>query len=138
MYDLAISEHGDLIVAGNRDLAGVSGIDLINQRIVIRLTIHRGTWFFDVDGTLGSFLYRVLGQAPGSALEIDSYVREALRQMTEIAVEEVVTEYDEDTKALAIQVFYSQTPEIGESEVSVAGGDIQTTTVTIPYVMGES
>jgi hypothetical protein len=136
MYDLAISEHGDLIVAGNRDLAGVSGIDLIDQRIVIRLKIHRGTWIFDAEGTLGSFLYRVLGQAPQSALEIDSYVREALRQMTEISIEEVVTEYDEDLKSLTVQVLYSQNPEVGESDIDLPSA-IQSTTVTIPYVMGE-
>ena len=135
-YDMAISEHGDLILAGSRDLAGVSGIDLINQRIVVRLTIHRGTWFFDTDGTLGSFLYRILGQAPQSALEVDSYVREALRQMTEISIEEVVTEYREDLKSLVVQVLYSQTPEIGESDINLPSA-IQSTTVTIPYVMGE-
>lgn len=135
-YDLAISEHGDLIVAGNRDLAGVSGVDLLDQRIVVRLTIHRGTWFFDTDGTLGSFLYRVLGQAPQSALEIDSYVREALRPMTEISIEEVVTEYREDLKSLIVQVLYSQTPEVGEADINLPSS-IQSTTVTIPYVMGE-
>jgi hypothetical protein len=44
-YDLAISEHGDLILAGNRDLGGVSGVDLLNQRIQTRLRLHRGSWF---------------------------------------------------------------------------------------------
>src|SRR4029077_17204816 len=135
-YDLAISEHGDLIMAGSRDLAGVSGIDLINQRIVVRLTIHRGTWFFDADGTLGSFLYRVLGQSPQSALEIDSYVREALRPMTEISIEEVITEYREELKSLVVQVQYSQNPEVGEADVNLPNAT-QSTTVTIPYVIGE-
>jgi hypothetical protein len=134
-YDLAISEHGDLILAGNRDLAGVSGTDLINQRIVIRLTIQRGAWIFDTNGTLGSFLFRLLGQSPQSALETDSYVREALRGMTDISVEDVTVEYREDLKALAIQVQYSQTAD-SDTDIFLPGGT-QSATVTVPYVMEE-
>ena len=56
-FDLAISEHGDLVMSGSRDLAGISGSDQTGQRVQIRLRLHRGTWFYDEDGTLGSLLY---------------------------------------------------------------------------------
>jgi hypothetical protein len=86
---------------------------------------------------LGSFLFRVLGQDPNSALEIDTYVREALRAIPEIAVEEVQSVYNEDTKSLMITVAYSQTPQGEEADINLPGGDIQAATVTIPFVMGE-
>ena len=133
MYDLAISEHGDLILSGNRDLAGVSGTDLIDQRIKLRLTIHRGVWFFDADGTLGSNLFRVLGAAPQSALEVEAHVREALRPMPEISIEDIVTEYDEDAKSLIVKVTYAQTPELDEAEIQLSAGAFQATTVVIPF-----
>lgn len=137
MYDLALSDHGDLILAGSRDLAGTSGTDLLDQRIVIRLRIHRDSWYFDRDGTLGSFLYRVLGRDPQSALEIDSYVREALRPMTEITVEEVQADWDEDQKSILVNVLYTQTPETEQQDINLPGGEIQATTVIVPFVMGE-
>lgn len=137
MFDLAISDHGDLIVAGNRDLEGISGTNLLDQRIVIRLKIQRGSWYYDTDGTIGSFLFRVLGSDPNAALEVDTYVREALRAMPEISVEEVQPVWNEDTKALTITVAYSQTLQGEEADINLPGGDIQAATVTIPFVMGE-
>jgi hypothetical protein len=137
MYDLAISDHGDLILAGSRDLEGASGTNLLDQRIVIRLRIHRGSWYYDTSETLGSFLYRILGTDPNAALEVDSYVREALRPMTEISVEEVQSRYDEDLKSLVITVGYTQTLQGEEADINLPGGDIQSTTVTVPFVTGE-
>lgn len=116
-YDLAISEHGDLILAGNRDLAGMTSVDLLNQRIKIRLKIHRGSWYYDTDGTLGSFLFQVVGKDPQSDLQIESYVREGLRAMQdEISLEEISHEYDPDTNSVVVHVLYtiqSQTEGVG-------------------------
>jgi hypothetical protein len=137
MYDLAISDHGDLILAGSRDLEGVSGTNLLDQRIVIRLRIPRGSWYYDTDETLGSFLFRVLGSDPNAALEIDTYVREALRAMPEISVEEVQAIYNEDAKSMVITVAYTQTLQGDEADIDLPGGDTQAATVTIPFVMGE-
>jgi hypothetical protein len=91
MFDLAIAGNGDLIMAGNSDLAGISGTDLLEQRMRLRLVLHRGTWAYDRDGTLGSSLYRLIGMAPDDAnAAVEPYVREALRPMSdEITVDQV-------------------------------------------------
>jgi len=136
MYDLVISDHGDLILAGSRDLEGVSGTDLLDQRIVIRLKIHRGSWYYDTSETLGSYLFRILGTDPNAALEVDTYVREALRPITEISVEEVQSVYDENLKSLVITVGYSQTLQGDEADINLPGGDIQSATVIVPFVVG--
>lgn len=96
-WDTAISEHGDLIFGANRDLAGISGIDLIEQRIKLRLKIHRGSWVYDTDGTLGSNLQRVIGMSPGDAHSaVGAFVREALRPMAdEISIDEVFHEHED-------------------------------------------
>src|SRR5262245_14831363 len=105
-YDLVVSEHGDLIMSSNRDLAGGSGADLIEQRIKIRLRMHRGSWFYDLNDTLGSMLYQIIGNHPESSLQVDSRVREALQPMDEISIEEINWRYDEDGKSLIILLTY--------------------------------
>jgi len=81
-WDFGISEHGDLIFTGHRDLAGKSGTDLLEQRMILRLKLHRGEWIFDDDETLGSNLYRLIGMSAADIHgAIEPYVREALRPM---------------------------------------------------------
>lgn len=135
-WDLAISEHGDLILAGNRDLSGVSGPNLTDQRISTRLIVHRGTWVYDEEGTFGSELYQAIGKPPDSALEIDALVRNALAPMSEVAIEEIFWEYDEDSKAVVIQVSY-QIIDSGMGYIDQSGGLTQKSTVTIPFTFGE-
>jgi len=132
-YDLVVSEHGDLIMSSNRDLAGVSGADLIEQRIKIRLRMHRGSWFYDLNDTLGSMLYQIIGNHPESSLQVDSRVREALQPMDEISIEEINWRYDEDGKSLIILLTYDIATE-GE-ELSTALGE-QETQITIPLMAG--
>ena len=91
-YDLAISDLGDLILAANRDLAGTTGSALLEQRIRMRLRLHRGAWKYDFTQTLGSQLYTLSGTPGERAAEYaDAYVREALINMQEITVVEVQT-----------------------------------------------
>jgi hypothetical protein len=91
MWDLAISEHGDLIFSANRDLAGISGTDLIDQRIGIRLRLQRASWIYDDDGSLGSNLHTLIGLSPADAqATANALVREALREMDdEISIAEI-------------------------------------------------
>lgn len=86
-FDLAISRAGDLIVTPNRDLSGISGTDLIEQRMKIRLRVEQGTWTYDETNSLGSQLHRLLGISPARAAAIaPAYVHEALRAMDDIEV----------------------------------------------------
>lgn len=97
-FDLALSEHGDLVFSGNRDLAGVSGVDLIEQRIKLRLKLRRGTWLYDENRTLGSQLFRLSGVSGSQAsTALAAYVQEALRPMSDEIVVNDVTHLIDDT-----------------------------------------
>lgn len=114
-YDLALSENGDLIFAANRDLQGVSGIALIEQRMRLRLRMMRGQWQFDPEGTLGSRLYTLPGKSPEEAsAQAQMYVREALREMDEIQVDGVTTSTTKD-RGLEVHVQYHLTSDDGST-----------------------
>jgi hypothetical protein len=124
-YDIAMSEHGDLVVSGSRDLAGISGTDLIEQRIRTRLRIRRGSWVYDTEGDLGSNLERVINQEPTQAeRSIQNYVREALEPMEEISVVGVTTDYTDLSLTLSVQ--YQLLDIEGEAE-----GEIQDFQITL-------
>jgi phage baseplate assembly protein W len=83
-FDLALSQYGDLIFAGNRDLEYVDGDQLVNQRIINRLRIKRGSWIFNRDSSLGSDLDTMLGKSFEHQLDnIPSLVSTALEPMNE-------------------------------------------------------
>jgi phage gp46-like protein len=143
-YDLALSGNGDLVIAGNRDLAGVSGTDLIDQRIRLRLRLRRGAWVYDDAKTLGSELFHLSGQ---KAIDLQTmataYVRDALRTMSdEITIENVIVrnapEDDVDTlrtfKEAEILVVYTLADD-SELEPDV-GGSPRETAVVVP-LLGE-
>jgi hypothetical protein len=81
-WDLAISDHGDLIFAPGKDLSYVDGVQLMNQRIINRLRIRRGSWIFNRDSSLGSDLDSVMGRPQEQQLEnIPHLIQEALTPM---------------------------------------------------------
>jgi len=136
-WDLAISDYGDLIMAGNRDLAGVSGENLTSQRITTRLLVHRGAWFYDTNGTFGSDLYQTLGRSPDEDLEIDARVRDALRDMDDIVIDDIGWTWDSDGKSLIVRVEYSDNPQEDQASLQMASGELNTaTTVIIPVITG--
>ena len=102
MYDLVISPVGDLVMAANSDLGGISGTALLEQRMRVRLMLHQGSWAYDTSGTLGSSLYTLAGQAPDKAgAAIEPFVRQALRPMeSEISVDEVWIAYQQSDGSL--------------------------------------
>jgi hypothetical protein len=112
MYDLALSENGDLIFAGNRDFQGVSGTPLIEQRIRTRMKIPRGSWVYDVNQRIGSRIHRALQQPPErAATEIPIYVREALDDMDDVAIGEVHIDAAGRTLNLVIDYSITTLPE---------------------------
>lgn len=124
-YDLALSEHGDLVIAGNRDLAGISGTDLIEQRMRLRLKIRRGSWLYDDEGDLGSNLEQVTNSEPERAEQsIQNYVQQALEPMEEISVVSITTDYTDLNLTLSVQ--YQLTDIEGEAE-----GEIQELEITL-------
>lgn len=111
-WDLAISEHGDFIFNANRDLAGVSGTDLIEQRMKIRMRLMRGSWTYDEAGTLGSNLRSLVGMAPDRAATVaPALVREALRPMDEIVVDDVRVDTTSRDITLVVSYHLLQLPD---------------------------
>jgi hypothetical protein len=110
MWDLAISQGGDLvftpgdlIFSPSADLSGISGTDLIEQRMVMRLKVQRGSWTYDADGSFGSQLYRLTSMTPDTAqAQAEAYVREALRDMDDIEINSVHVLMDSASLALII------------------------------------
>lgn len=123
-YDLVISEHGDLVFGSNRDLAGISGTDLIEQRIKLRLKIQRGSWTYDEDGDLGSRLNSISSMNPDQ-LEVmaKTYAIEALQDLDEISIVDVHT--DVSSQDITLVIFYNMNldhepePEIHELQAAV-------------------
>lgn len=128
MWDLALSSNGDLILSGANDLAGISGTDLIEQRIRLRLRLHRGEWEGDADDRLGSQLYRLAGMSPVKAQQVaPAYVRDALRDMSdEITIGDVRIAYD--TRSITLTVGYSVLSDLG----ATAEEDAQQIEIQIP------
>lgn len=135
-WDLAISDYGDLIMSGNRDLAGVSGDDLTSQRITTRLLVHRGSWFYDPEGTFGSDLYQALGKPTTQDVEIDSRVRDALREMEDVLIESVDWKYTDDEKSIVVRVEYTDNPQEEESSLQSEASELTSTVVTVPLAPG--
>lgn len=78
-WDLAVSTHGDLIFSGGRDWLFVDGDQLMNQRIINRLRIKRGSWMFNRDSTLGSDLGAIVSSPVEQQLDnIPHIISEAL------------------------------------------------------------
>jgi hypothetical protein len=133
-YDLALSGHGDLVVSGNRDLAGISGTDLIEQRIRLRLRVQRGSWIYDETQTLGSNLNNVIGMEPERAQSVaDNLVREALIRMTEITVSGVTLIYGD--KDVTTVVHYQITSE-GEGSEGSEEAEVHDLTITLQSAGG--
>lgn len=147
MYDLAISEYGDLIMGANHDLAGISGSDLIDQRIRMRLMIRRGSWVFDDDGTLGSNLFRVIGMSPADASSsVLPLVREALRGMEdEISITDIQIAYQnsdgvlslssEGARSIVIIVRYNIVVPPSELSGVSQGSEGREISITLPVIV---
>jgi len=131
-YDLAISDLGDLILTASRDLAGVSSTTLLEQRMKLRLRLHRGEWKYDYAGTLGSLLYTLSGlPAEHASTYVDAYVRESLLDMQEISIVAVQTEMtvEDITLIIVYQTVYTEADDSTTSDP-----DLQELTLTLPII----
>lgn len=120
-WDLKLSENGDLVFGPNRDLLGVSGHELTNQRVILRLRLPRGSFIFDKNKDLGSNLYNILRHSHGLTTEltpqVTAFVREALMPMDDIQVQEVHVEQipEGGYKSIKLQVDYIPVITSGET-----------------------
>lgn len=127
-FDLALSEHNDLIFAANRDLLGVGGVELVEQRVKLRIKMERGSWVYDTNQDLGSNVHRALGKVYDlAASEIPTWVRQALEPMEDIQVHEVqLRQPSGDSQLAEIVVSYAiltapgETTDVGDAESDVS------------------
>lgn len=130
-WDLALSmagdlvfSPGDLIFSPSADVQGISGVDLIEQRMVMRMKLHRGSWTYDADGSFGSQLYKLMGSNPKSgAAQASAYVREALREIPEIDIDDVSISFQGSSLVLIINYHVL--------EVSVSSDEVNEQTLEI-------
>lgn len=109
MYDIAVDHKtGDWVFAANADFQGVSGDQVVEQRILTRLRIIRGWELDPTNGALGSSLRNDLRLQRGRARrELPLAVREALTPMDDVRVQEVVvTDDEDDLGALRLRIEY--------------------------------
>lgn len=104
--DLEISNLGDLVFTGGRDLSIVRATDQLRQRIFMRLRMYRGS--YRAKPNLGSDLYQLtaMGNTGESRARAQSMVMQALREMRDVvSVDRVEVIQDEDNpRAITIKL----------------------------------
>jgi hypothetical protein len=110
-WDFKISEHNDLLFGPGRDWQPVTGEALLQQRIMLRLRMKRGSWILDDTGALGGNLdFALQMQQPAALEELDTLVAEALEPMSdEIIVADIeVKPSEHDVHAVDLLVKYQR------------------------------
>lgn len=117
-WDLALdADSGDVIFGPSRDLLGTTGSGLVEQRIIVRCKIRRGSFVYDENNTLGSRLHEITRFDSGRQLrEAPALVQEALEPMGDIRVLGVDAEITEDNR-LSLGVRFQ--PIVGTDEGSI-------------------
>lgn len=105
--DLRIDKAtGDLVTLANNDFALIDGLELIEQRMRIRIKTPIGT--FPGDLTLGSSLGHVMRlQVAMQLAQLPLTIKEALAPMDDILVHDVDCWVDDDPRAIRFNVTYS-------------------------------
>lgn len=124
-WDLALSSAGDviftpgdLIFSPSADILGVSGVDLIEQRMRMRMKLQRGSWTYDEDNSFGSQLFKLVSTTPeAGAAQASAYVREALREMDEIDVDDVHVSFQGSSLVLIVD-YHVLEVDIASDEVN--------------------
>lgn len=109
---------GDLVTTPSNDFMLVSGAQLIEQRMRIRLKIPLGTWALDpTGGTLGSTVLTVTRMSNvQAAQQLPLLVKESLAPMNDIRIDDVNAWVDEaDPRVVNFSVTYSVVDDQGNA-----------------------
>lgn len=110
-WDLQISRLNDLMFGPSRDWQTITGDSLLQQRVMLRLKMQRGSWILDDTKDLGSnFIFALRMGQPAAMEALDSLVAEALEPISdEIAIAEVQAKPNEyDVRAVDLLVRYQK------------------------------
>ena len=113
--DTAIS-NADFLLDGRGRPVVISGMQEILQRVLIRLTIQKGSFIYDPD--LGSRLFTLKSTRGDIKQQAINLVREALSPMTEVTVEDVVIDRVGEEN-LSMKVILSTNNETGEVAIKL-------------------
>lgn len=134
-WDIGLLDTGDISFNANGDIGGITGTDLLEQRMKLRLRLHRGSWLYDTDETLGSLLYRLIGMSSSDAQAVAAaYVREALRPIDEISVDNA--EVSVDSHMLTIIVDYHTVISSGSIDEVTRTQDERQLEIQLPLTGG--
>lgn len=129
---------GDLRAEPNNDIAVVTGGDLIDQRIRVRLKTPQGDWLNNLglaegDFGMGSRMFEMTRLPMDRAFaEIPLVVKEALAPMTDIRVQDVLCSLPENIPAqIDFTVLYTILDDNG-----VVDSDVQTFTDNVIFQQG--
>jgi phage gp46-like protein len=132
MFDLKIDQNGDLAFAGNLDLMGAVGDQVPEQRVIVRLKIPKGTWIYDLEGTLGSQLREIIRNARSyTADRARTYVMDALAPASDISVAEVQIIPSERGSNVDVVVSFRNTLSESEIVFPEATNELLVTTLTL-------
>lgn len=141
--DLAMSNNGDLIFAGNRDLMVVTGQEQIEQRIRMRLLLPRGTFTYDTDEFVGSDIVgpdiistlRRIGSDDRVYDDLILRVYEALAPMTDIVVTDVRVEWDEEASSIDVQVVYRMSAEVDQNPDAIGDPELLPGEIDVSFTL---
>ncbi len=97
-------ENGDMVMGRNGDPEMVSGLKELIQRVMIRLSVKRGS--FPYDQELGSCLAQ-LDLSQTDEFTLLAAVREALSDLKEVTVSGIEKTVDRDEQILYLTVYLS-------------------------------
>lgn len=126
-WDLQISQFSDLVFGPSRDWQPITGEALLQQRIILRLRMQRGSWILDDSHDLGSNLHLTLRmQQPIALEELDTLVAEALEPMSdEITVLDIEVKPSEtDVRAVDLLVTFQRVLPL-ETQTQIAPSQIK-------------
>jgi len=133
-WDLALGPTDDLVISSHKDLLGVSGLDLVEQRIRLRLKIVRGSWIYDETGALGSRVASVIGKSSDQAMsELTAYVHEALALMEDIVISNVTLEAVDKDRSIKLTVKYLTEADNAAIPFSSADTQVREAVITFPH-----
>lgn len=113
-WDLKIDPAtGDLTWDTNLDLAAVSGIEILRQRISTRLKIELGSFIYNTD--LGSRVRSIFQMGiPNTDQNLEMLVRDALEPMDDIIVTDIAITHP-DPRVSQVSIYYQPVTAVGTS-----------------------
>ena len=102
--DTALKD-GDFYLGTTGKPIAISGIKELLQRVLIRLTVKKGSFIYDKD--LGSDLYTLKNTNKDIKNQALIMVKEALADMREIEVEDISVKFTDSSENLKLNVLLS-------------------------------